>query len=68
MKKSSKKNETKNKTFDKINRIIPHRNPGVTASVWRPWNVPSRETSRPQGNFGTFKAFRTYKCRWKLHY
>ena len=28
--KKAQKNETKNKTSDKINRIIPHRNPVVT--------------------------------------
>ena len=33
MKKSNKKNETRNKTSDKINIIIPHRGPVITASV-----------------------------------
>ena len=32
--KTSSKSEKRNKTSDKINRIIPHRDPVIAASVW----------------------------------
>jgi len=44
--KNAQKNDTKNRTSDTINRIIPHRRPLVTIFVCRPWYVPSRVTSR----------------------
>lgn len=44
--KNPQKKDTKNKTSDVMNRIIPHRNPIVTVNVWSPWKVPSREISR----------------------
>jgi hypothetical protein len=44
--KNAQKNDTKNRTSDTINKIIPHRNPVVTTFVCSPWYVPSRVTSR----------------------
>jgi len=44
--KNAQKNDTKNRTSDTINRIIPHRSPVVTIFVCSPWYVPSRVTSR----------------------
>ena len=35
--KNAQKNDTKNRTSDTINRIIPHRRPFVTIFVCRPW-------------------------------
>jgi len=46
VRKNAQKNDTKNNTSDKINKIIPHRNPFVTIFVYNPWYVPSRVTSR----------------------
>jgi len=40
--KIAQKNDTKNKTSDTINRIIPHRNPFVTIFVCSPSRVTSR--------------------------
>lgn len=44
--KNAQKKEAKNKTSDTINRIMPQRKPKITTRVCRPWNAPSRETSR----------------------
>lgn len=35
--KNAQKKEKKNKTSDRINKIIPQRKPVVTTEVWRPW-------------------------------
>jgi len=35
--KNAQKNDTKNKTSDTMNRIIPHRSPFVTIFVCNPW-------------------------------
>jgi hypothetical protein len=35
--KNAQKNDTKNKTSDTINKIIPHRSPVVTTFVCNPW-------------------------------
>lgn len=44
--KNAQKNAKKKHTSDKINKIIPHRNPLATYEVWAPIKVPSRTTSR----------------------
>lgn len=44
--KNAQKKETKNKTSDVINRIIPIRILVSTSSEWCPWSVASRDTSR----------------------
>jgi hypothetical protein len=44
--KNAQKKDTKNKTSEIINRIIPHRSPVVTLLVCMPWYVPSRVMSR----------------------
>lgn len=44
--KKAQKNLKKNRISETINKIMPHRNPYVTFFVWRPWNEPSRATSR----------------------
>ena len=44
--KNAQKKEKKNKTSDRINKIIPHRRPVTTTEVCNPWYVPSRVTSR----------------------
>jgi hypothetical protein len=44
--KNAQKNDTKNRTSNTINKIIPHRSPVVTTFVCSPWYVPSRVTSR----------------------
>ena len=54
--KNAQKNDTKNKTSDKMNKIISHRNPFVTILVcsplYVPWYDPSRVTSCHQLNYG----------------
>ena len=44
--KKAQKKDKKNMTSDKINKIMPHRNPFSTIRVWSPWNLASRLTSR----------------------
>jgi hypothetical protein len=44
--KNAQKNEKKNKTSDKMNKIIPNRRQETRFLVWSPLNVPSRITSR----------------------
>jgi len=44
--KKAQKKAKKNKTSDKINRIIPYRSPFTTRAVWWPIYVLSRTTSR----------------------
>jgi hypothetical protein len=44
--KNAQKNNTKNRISDRINKLIPHRNPFVTIFVCSLWYVPSRVTSR----------------------
>lgn len=44
--KKAQKNLIKKKISEIINKIIPHRIPVVTKSVWIPWKVLSRVTSR----------------------
>jgi len=44
--KNAQKNDKKNITSDKINRIIPHRILIITLIVWWPCWALSRETSR----------------------
>lgn len=44
--KNAQKNETKRKTSEIINKIIPHRKPTPTLKEWNPWSVPSRLISR----------------------
>lgn len=44
--KNAQKKERKKKTSEVINKTIPHRSPNSTTLVWRPWNLPSRDTSR----------------------
>jgi hypothetical protein len=46
--KNAQKNEKKNKTSERINRIIPHRIPCATDEVCCPWRVLSRVMSRHQ--------------------
>lgn len=48
--KNAQKKEKKNITSEIINKIIPIRNPRETASVWNPWYVLSRTTSRHHWN------------------
>jgi hypothetical protein len=40
------KNDTKNKTSEMVNRIIPHHRPVVNSLVCMPWYVPSQVMSR----------------------
>ena len=44
--KKAQKKERKKKTSEVINNTIPQWSPNTTILVWRPWKVPSRETSR----------------------
>ena len=44
--KKAQKKAKKKHTSEVINRIIPYRSPLITISVWCPWNVASRITSR----------------------
>ena len=44
--KKAQKKDKKNITSDTMKRIIPQRRPFSTIELWRPWNLPSRDTSR----------------------
>jgi hypothetical protein len=44
--KKAQKNPKKNMASEAINKTIPHRRPCVTAFVWCPRRVASREISR----------------------
>jgi len=44
--KNAQKNDTKNRTSDRINRIIPVFSPFITSFEWLPWEVASRWISR----------------------
>lgn len=48
--KKVQKKPLKNKTSDKINKIIPNFNPFWTKLLWNPWYVDSRVTSRHHKN------------------
>lgn len=63
--KKAQKNETKNITSEIINKIIPIRNPVVTALVWNPKTVPSRTTSRHHWNETKSKAIKAKKNKVK---
>ena len=43
--KNAQKKDTKNRTSEEINKIIPHRSPSSTFPEWNPRKVPSLETS-----------------------
>ncbi len=61
--KKAQKKETKNKTSEVINKIIPHRNPTPTIEVCNPWYVPSRTTSRHHWSMISIVEIRPNKNR-----
>jgi len=63
--KNAQKKEKKNITSEIIKRIIPQRNPFITWSVCKPWNVLSRETSRHHWNKVQIKVKHLIRIRLK---
>lgn len=64
--KKAQKNAKKNRTSEVINRIIPHRKPTPTGTVWCPWKVASRETSRHHWNIVINTIISPNRTREKL--